>query len=67
MVKHNALALLFIVGGVLANNYAYLHDVLTNTHGGAIYMGLSCYIGVLISLIIVAIGVTLLIRGPKNG
>jgi hypothetical protein len=66
MVKHNALALIFLGGGVIANNYAYLHDVVTNRHDGVIYMGVNSYIGVAISLVAIALGLVLLLRGPRT-
>ena len=66
MVKHNALALIFLVVGVTANNYAYLHDVVTNKHDGVIYMGVNSYIGVAISLVAIALGLVLLLRGPRT-
>lgn len=48
-----------IVIGVLANNYVYMHDVVTNGHGGAIHLGWKAGAGIILTLIVVAIGLSL--------
>jgi hypothetical protein len=51
-----------VVAGVLANNYVYLHDLVTNKHDGMIHVGLWSAAGILVALGVVAVGLSTLAR-----
>ncbi len=42
-MSRRTIGLLLGVGGVVLVNFAYLHDVIWQTHGGFIVMGLKSY------------------------
>ena len=64
MPKGQILAVALIVGGILANNYVYLHDLIFGRHDGTIYLGTASLIAVVASLLAIAARLRLLLRGP---
>ncbi len=68
MDKNRGLALIIIVLGVLANNYVYLQDL---WFGQAVISldSWRAYLGIIVSLAIIAVGMILVIRsdGAKPG
>lgn len=62
MLKNQALALCLVIGGLVANNYVYLHDLVTGRFpDGAIHLGKASFIGIGVSLAIIAAGLVLLL------
>ncbi|MGE0253664.1 MAG: hypothetical protein AB7N54_14355 [Alphaproteobacteria bacterium] len=53
---------LILVVGLLANNYAYLHDLITWSNGGAIYMGLKSGLLAIAGLVAILAGAWLIAR-----
>lgn len=51
-----------VVIGVLVNNYVYLHDLVTDKHDGAILLGWQSGVGIVVTLVIVAVGLVMLRR-----
>ncbi len=67
MLKDKRLGLAFIIGGVLANNYVYLHDLILDKHEGAILLGPRGWIGIVVTLIVIAGGAVILLRSQASG
>ncbi len=67
MLKDKRLGLALIIVGVLANNYVYLHDLILDKHEGAILLGPRGWIGIVVTLIVVAGGVVVLLRSQASG
>ena len=57
---------MLVVIGVLANNYVYLHDIVTNGHGGAIHIGWKAATAIAITLLIIAVGLAMTWRGSSR-
>ncbi len=55
-----------IVVGVLANNYVYLHDIVTNGHGGAILLGWHAGVAIGVTLVVIAVGLILAWRSGDS-
>ncbi len=66
MLKDKRLGLVLIIVGVLANNYVYLHDLILDKHEGAILLGWISGIGVIVTLVVIAIGMIILLRAQAN-
>lgn len=67
MLKNQALALFLVIGGLLANNYVYLHDMVVGKYpDGSIHLGTASFIGIGVSLAITAAGVVLLLAGTRR-
>lgn len=66
MAKNRSLGLVLIILGVLVNNYAYVTDIVGNSHEGLIYMGSKGVIAALLGLLSIALGVVLLMRATKG-
>jgi hypothetical protein len=66
MLKDKRLGLVLIVIGVLANNYVYLHDLILDKHEGLIDLGLKSWIGIVVTLIIIAGGVGILLYSQAS-
>ncbi len=62
LVANRTLGLAFIIIGVLANNYVYLHDIVLDKHAGAINLGWPSWVGVGVTLLVVAFGIFILVR-----
>ena len=67
MLKDKRLGLALIIVGVLANNYVYLHDLILDKHEGAILLGPRGWIGIVVTLIVIAIGMVILLRSQASG
>ncbi len=67
MLENRKLGLPLIIIGVLANNYVYLHDLILDKHEGAIVVGPTGWIGVVVTLIVIAGGVVILLRSQASG
>ncbi len=67
MLKDKRLGLALIIVGVLANNYVYLHDLILDKHEGAILLGQRGWIGIVVALIVIAIGMVILLRSQASG
>ena len=65
MAKNQSLGLVLIILGVLVNNYAYVTDIVGNSHEGLIYMGSKGIIAALLGLLSIALGVVLLMRAAN--
>lgn len=67
MLKNQALALCLVIGGLLANNYVYLHDlVMGKFPDGAIHLGTASFIGIGVSLAVIVAGLVLLLAGTRR-
>ena len=55
-----------VVIGVLANNYVYLHDIVTDGHNGAILLGWKAATALILTLVVIAIGLILAWRAEAN-
>ncbi len=66
MLKDNRFGPAFIIVGVLANNYVYLHDLILDKHEGAILLGWIGGVGVIVTLVVIAIGVVILLRAQAS-
>ena len=66
MLKDKRLGLALIIVGVLANNYVYLHDLILDRHEGAIVLGPIGWIGIVVTLIIIAGGVGIFLRSQAS-
>jgi hypothetical protein len=62
MFDNRKLGTALIIIGVLANNYVYLHDVVLGTHQGMIDLGWLGAIGIVITLVVTALGLIMLQR-----
>lgn len=51
MGKNAKLGIWLIVFGVPLNNYAYLHDLVTGSHQGYIYIGTNALIGIVVGIL----------------
>ncbi len=67
MAKNRSLGVVLIILGVLVNNYAYVTDIVGNSHEGLIYMGSHGIIAAGLGLLSIALGVLLLIRATNKG
>ncbi len=67
MLKDKRLGLALIIVGVLANNYVYFHDLILDKHEGAILLGLRGWIGIAVTLIVIAGGMVILLRSQAGG
>ncbi len=66
MLEDKRLGLALIIVGVLANNYVYLHDLILDKHEGAILLGPRGWIGIVVTLIVIAIGMLILRRSQAS-
>ncbi len=66
MRKDKRLGLVLIIIGVLANNYVYLHDLILDKHEGLINLGPNGWIGIVVTLIIIAGGVGIFLRSQAS-
>ena len=64
MLKDKRLGLALIIIGVLANNYVYLHDLVVGMD--AILLGPRGVIGVIVTLVVIAIGMVILLRSQAS-
>ncbi len=66
MERNKTYGWVLVVFGVLANNYVYLHDIVTNGHNGAIVLGWKAAAGIFVTLGVIAIGLILAWRAEAN-
>ncbi len=66
MPSIKVIALILIVGGILANNYTYLHDIFWMNHEGLIGLGSKSYIVIGIGFAAVIVGAVLALAGPRK-
>ncbi len=66
MFEDKRLGLALIIIGVLANNYVYLHDLILDKHEGAILLGPTGWIGIVVTLIVIAGGLVILLRSQAS-
>lgn len=67
MLRNQALALCLVIGGLVGNNYAYLHDLVTGKFpDGAIHLGMASFIAIGVSLAVIIAGLVLLLAGPRR-
>ncbi len=64
MLKDKRLGLALIIIGVLANNYVYLHDLVVGMD--AILIGPRGVIGIIVTLVVIAIGMVILLRSQTS-
>ena len=62
MLANRTLGLVFVIIGVLANNYVYLHDIIFDKEAGSIYLGWLSWVGISLTLLVVAFGILMLLR-----
>lgn len=66
MAKNRSLGIVLIILGVLVNNYAYVTDIVGNSHEGLIYMGSKGILAALLGLLAIALGVVALVRASNK-
>ena len=66
MAKNRSLGVVLIILGVLVNNYAYVTDIVGNSHEGLIYMGPRGIIAAGLGLLAIAFGVVSLLRATNK-
>lgn len=67
MLKNQALALCLVAVGLVANNYVYLHDLVTGKYAdGSIHLGTASFIAIGVSLALVVAGLVLLLAGTRK-
>jgi len=66
MAKNRSLGVVLIILGVLVNSYAYVTDIVGNSHEGLIYMGSRGITAAVLGLLAIALGVVALLRTEKT-
>ncbi len=69
MLENRNLGAALVVIGVLANNYAYLHDLIFGKYEeleGAIVLGWLATIGIVVTLVVTALGLYILMRSHEG-
>ena len=56
MEQKKTLGYALVVVGVLANNYVYVHDLVTDKHDGMIFLGWQSVVAIVVTLVVVAVG-----------
>ena len=62
VAKKCSIGTLLIILGVLVNNYAYMTDIVGNTHEGLIYMGWKGITAAVLGLVSIFFGTLMLLR-----
>lgn len=65
MAKNRSLGVVLIILGVLVNNFAYVTDIVGNSHEGLIYMGSRGIAAAVLGLMAIALGVMCLLRASR--
>lgn len=60
-----SLGVILIILGVLTNNYAYITDIVGNTHEGLIYLGWRGMVAAATGLVAVFLGMAALLRAAN--
>ena len=66
MLTNKTLGIWLVVIGVLANNYVYLHDLVTGENDGMIELGWKAWTGIAVTLVAAAIGLSIVARSPDR-
>jgi hypothetical protein len=66
MLKKKTVSLALVIIGILANNYVYLHDLVIDNHDGFISLGWYSWVGIVATLIVIAIGIVNLVRSEAS-
>ena len=69
VLKIHSLGAVLIILGILVNNYAYMTDLVENSHDGLVYLGWRGIVAAVLGLLAVALGVVSLLRaavGPSS-
>ena len=66
MAKSRSLGVVLVILGVLVNNYAYVTDIVGNSHEGVIYMGSRGIVAAVLGLLAIALGVVSLIKAANS-
>jgi hypothetical protein len=66
MAKNRSLGVVLIILGVLVNNYAYVTDIVGNSHEGLIYMGSRGIVAAVLGVLAIALGVVSLVRAANS-
>lgn len=66
MAKNRSLGVVLIILGVLVNNYAYVTDIVGNSHEGLIYMGSRGIAAAVLGLLAIALGIVALLRATNS-
>lgn len=66
MTRQVQLGVALIVGGALANNYVYFHDLVFDKHQGAIMLGWWSYIGIIACLAVIVVGAVMVVRAGET-
>ena len=66
MSKNRSLGVVLIILGILVNNYAYMTDLVGNSHEGLIYLGWRGIVAAILGLLAVALGVISLLRASDS-
>jgi hypothetical protein len=66
MSKNRSLGVVLIILSILVNNYAYMTDLVGNSHDGLIYMGWRGIVAAILGLLAVALGVISLLRATDK-
>ena len=66
MQSRRSLGVALIVLGVLANNYAYLHDVILDSAYGAIILGWKSVAAIVVAVALIAVGVIVAARATDT-
>ena len=66
MAKNRSLGVVLIILGVVVNNYAYVTDIVGNSHEGLIYMGSRGITAAVLGRLAIAVGVVALLRTDKT-
>ena len=62
LANRTLVGLVLVILGVLANNFVYLHDLILDKYAGAIILGWLSWIGIGVTLLVVAFGIYILVR-----
>ena len=65
MAKNRSLGVVLIILGVLVNNFAYVTDIVGNSHEALIYMGPRGIAAAVLGLLAIALGVLCLLRASR--
>lgn len=66
MAKNRSLGVVLIILGVLVNNYAYVTDIVGNSHEGLVYMGTRGIAAAVLGILAIALGVVSLLRASNS-
>jgi len=65
MANNRSLGVVLIILGVVVNNFAYVTDIVGNSHEGLIYMGPRGIAAAVLGLLAIALGVLCLLRASR--